>query len=280
MTKPRTVLSSDMQKLKIEKELRFPDGSYHCLIGEHFGDTVVIDSQGFDFIKVAYQKNALYNTGYRGKVILNIPYIPSARQDRVCVYGEPFSAKVIGQAINYLGFDEIHTVVPHSDVIGAVIDNLVIRELQDVFNEAVCPKMHERMVQRTVLVAPDAGAAKRTLGVAKEFGFNMIQANKVRDVTNGQIKSIEVPYDNLDPDLTYLVVDDVCAKGGTFFGLHKALTERGAKKINLAVAHTDIDNGLASLATVYDHIFTTNSQADFETIFESRENITVVDVFA
>lgn len=269
-----------MQKLKIQKELRFPDGSYHCAVGLHPAESVVIDSQGFDFLKIAYQKNALYNSGYRGKVILNIPYIPSARQDRICVHGEPFSAKVIGQAINYLGFDEVHTVVPHSDVIGAVIDNLVIKELEDVFNEVACPKMHERMVQRTVLVAPDAGAAKRTLGVAKAFGFDMIQANKVRDVTNGQIKSIEVPHNDLDPNLTYLVVDDVCAKGGTFFGIHKALVEKGAKKINLAVAHTDIDNGLVTLANVYDQILTTNSQADFETIFKSRENITVVDVFS
>jgi ribose-phosphate pyrophosphokinase len=268
-----------MQKLEFEKELRFPDASYHCVAKVPDNQRVRIDSQGFDFLKIAYQKNALYNTGYRGKVILNVPYIPSARQDRICNAGEPFSAKVIGQAINYLGFDQVLTVVPHSDVIGAVIDNLLILELEDIFSELMCPEFHTRRITKVVLVAPDAGASKRTLAVAKDFGFGMIQANKVRDVTTGQIKSIEVPQE-LNPDLNYIVVDDVCAKGGTFFGLHEALTKKGAKKIDLAVAHVDLDNGIEKLAGIYNKIFTTNSQADYGTIFDHLKNVTVVDVFA
>jgi len=50
-----------------------------------------------------------------------MPYVPYARQDRVCVPGESFSIKAFAALINMLAFDRVIVVDPHSDVVAAVI---------------------------------------------------------------------------------------------------------------------------------------------------------------
>lgn len=266
------------EHLKITKELYFPDGTYHCVVASPhpLAETVVFDSQGFDFMKLSLQKNALLNTGYRGKTLLNIPYIPAARQDRVCNSGEPLSAKAVAQAINFLNFDMVLTMVPHSDVITALIDNIGVYELEGVFTKENVPELFDRDPAEIVAVAPDAGAAKRTITFAKKFGFGFLQANKVRDVSNGKILSIEVNGE-IDPNKKYVVVDDICAMGRTFIGLGNVLIEKGAKEIELVLGHIDKTNGLDKLSDIFQKIYTTNSQAELTT---ENKNLRVIDVFA
>ena len=74
------------------------------------------------------------------------------------------------------------------------------------------------------------------------------------------------------------MVDDVCAMGGTFLGLHDSMTERGAKRIDLVLAHVDKRNGIDKLLYKYDNIFTTNSQSGIEK-FQQTKNVYIEDLF-
>lgn len=247
-----------MEKIKLRKEFRFPDGTYHCLVDPPESGDVIIDGRDFDFVRIALQKNALQNLGFTGKILLNLPYIPGSRQDRICNEGEPFTLKVIASLINSLKFDAVLVFEPHSDVAGALIENCVILGVDDL------PWLQNPFNNYDVFVAPDAGASKRVLKICQSYKKGFVQANKVRDVSTGSITKIEVS-EKLDPNTKYLIIDDICSMGGTFIGLQKSMVESGASPENIAllVAHVDKKNGLEALANIFPVIYTTNSQGDF-----------------
>ena len=57
-------------------------------------------------------------------IALNIPYFPAARQDRVCVAGEPLTVKVFADFINAMKFSRVTIFDPHSEVTPALLDNV------------------------------------------------------------------------------------------------------------------------------------------------------------
>ena len=50
------------------------------------------------------------------EILLTMPYVPYARQDRVCNPGEAFSIKAFSRIINSLEFSSVVVYDPHSDV--------------------------------------------------------------------------------------------------------------------------------------------------------------------
>jgi ribose-phosphate pyrophosphokinase len=110
-----------------------------------------------------------------------------------------------------------------------------------------------------VLVSPDAGANKKTFEVAKYFSTNFIRADKLRDLTTGQIKETIVYADDLTGK-TAVILDDICDGGRTFIELAKVLKAKGAAKVILFVTHGIFSAGLDPLfAGGIDAIWTTDS---------------------
>lgn len=256
----------------------FPDGTFHIKMPDFSGrDRVKIQFRGLDFLKLATMRDAVRNTGFEGSVDLFMPYLPGARQDRICDFGEPFTARVVADMINAMEFDSVSTIEPHSDVMGALIRNLHVTPLE----QAIPPRLLGiKQGYKIGVVAPDAGAAKRGFKYfekAKELTDDVIfvQGSKVRNPKTGQIEKIQV-NEQLDPDYEYIVVDDVCAMGGTFKGLAVDMKEKGAKVLHLVLAHADVKNGLDSLTEFYDSIYVTNSQSDFTEL--TNKNINIIKV--
>lgn len=267
----------------LKEEFTFPDGSYHCKLDNFLfpnSGVVIFEVQNFDFVKLATQVDAVRRTAFNrgGKPLelhLRIPYIPSARQDRLCDEGEPFTAKVVAGLINSLEFDRVFTVRPHSEVMSALVDNLEVLDVDEVidFNKVREPSP----IFNPVLVAPDLGASKATQKLADKLGWHMIQAFKDRDPKTGKINFIGVK-EKLDPIIQYIVVDDVCAMGGTFLGLADNMRENGAERIDIVLAHVDKRNGLDKLIFKYDNIYTTNSQSGVEA-FRQTQKVHITDLF-
>lgn len=256
-----------------EKEFEFPDGSYHCKAHSVENEIITISSQDGDLVKLAMKKDAIKRANPKAEIHLLMPYVRYSRQDRVCNEGEPFSLKVYAEMLNFLNFDEVFTICPHSEVTPALINNVTTLELNQLVGHFVDAGL---LPKWDVSVAPDAGASKRTFKIAEKFQTEFLQANKIRDVRDGKILKIDVTED-LDPKLNYVIFDDVCAMGGTFAGLYDAMVAKGARKISLFVAHVDRNrNGIPALAEKFDNIYTTNSQADFN----FPENVIVLDLFA
>ncbi len=137
-----------------------------------------------------------------------------------------------------------------------MIDRCIVREQYD-FTRLIPTKY----LNDTVVVAPDAGAAKKAFKVAQGLGLPMIQATKHRDLKIGDITDTTVAYyDHCEPGTNYLIVDDICDGGRTFIELAKYIKQaKHLGKIYLYVTHGIFSKGMRPLLdSGIDHIFTAN----------------------
>jgi len=188
--------------------------------------------------------------GTEATIHLTCPYLPYARQDRQCDNGEPLSLKAMCDIINSLNFATVTVWDVHSDVAMALLDR--------AFN---VPQKHFlaklNYTKNCVLVAPDAGAIKKTMESAKYLALPMVRADKIRSVHDGSITGTTVYSEHIG-DKDFLVADDICDGGRTFLELGKVLRPLTNGKLFLYVTHGIFSKGITELLTVYDHIFTAN----------------------
>lgn len=192
------------------------------------------------------------------KLSLSMPYLPYARQDRVCNKGESLSVKVVADFINSLKFERVFCHDIHSSVGEALLDNLMHVDLVN------CAIMLPSYVGRegTALVSPDAGAEKKVFTFAKTMGYNtVIRASKVRNVATMKIERTAVLDPLLDAAERFLIVDDICDGGRTFVELAKAIkADEGyaGQPIFLYVSHGIFSYGMDSFEGLIDKIFVHN----------------------
>lgn len=186
---------------------------------------------------------------------LVMPYVPYARQDRVCAPGEALSAKVFCSLINAQGYASVLIADPHSDVVPALLERVSVIDASAYLAEVLAAPAFAGGV---TLVAPDAGARKRTLALAKRFGVSDVAfADKVRDPLTGAISGVSFPQ--VPAGQPVLVVDDICDGGRTFLELAIAARRSSDVPLYLYVTHGIFSKGLAALAEHYTHIFTAHS---------------------
>lgn len=188
---------------------------------------------------------------------LFMPYVPYARQDRVCVAGEPFSLKAFANIINSLGFEKIAVVDPHSDVTGAVFNNLEVITQVNIIDK--WDKFRKDILSSAILVSPDAGANKKISALAGYLGhYDFIRADKKRNLETGAIIETIVYAENINRPV--VIVDDICDGGKTFIELAKVLKAKGATKVILYVTHGIFSKGVKVLLDGgIDDIWITNS---------------------
>ena len=244
--------------------------AYSATIWLHYG-------YDFEIWKLALIVDALRRANIN-ILHLNIPYFPAARQDRVCVEGEPLTVKVFADFINAMKFSRVTIFDPHSEVTPALIDNVKVVDNVE-FVSKVLGEMNYRGNDpvKSVLISPDAGSNKKVANVAKHIYktcmgvIPVVRADKLRDVATGQIVETTVYADDLTGKNCY-ILDDICSKGGTFCALAKVLKAKGASKVYLVVSHYE---GTANLRTLkesgIDLVFTTDSKP-----FETRDDFLVI----
>lgn len=186
------------------------------------------------------------------QINLHIPYFPYARQDRVCNKGEALAVKVMAEIINSLKVAQVTLYDAHSDVAGALLKNVTIREQHDL----VCNTMREFITNNKVgIVAPDAGAEKKALKLvqALELETPLVHGSKKRDTKTGQILATKVYGEVAGRAL--LIVDDICDGGRTFIELAKVLKAQGATQVYLYVTHGIFSKGTEVLSEHIDQAF-------------------------
>ena len=212
-----------------------------------------------DLMKLILVSSVLRKKGK--KVDVFIPYLPYARQDRICNRGEPFSLKVFADLINQCEFNSVRSFDVHSNVAELLINNF--KSISNyLFIETVIGEKYYSN-KNIVIVSPDAGAFKKGSELvdrlAKYYNHKNIEhlpCLKVRDANSGTIDKIYVGSDSLDSTKEYIIVDDICDGGRTFVHLANALKEKGAKEISLIVSHGIFSFGTkhivdAGIKTIY-----------------------------
>lgn len=212
-----------------------------------------------DLMRLVLAREALRQGRFKS-LSLFVPYFPYARQDRVMNVGEAFSLKAVARIINSLGFDEITTCDPHSDVTPALVDRMQIVSQAELVRRIIeRGALYYDGGSNLVIVSPDAGAAKKAFEASRTLNRELVCASKVRDTKTGEISGVEL---NSSIDLSgrsALIVDDICDGGRTFVELAKVLRERGASKVYLYVTHGIFSKGLGVFEGLIDAVFTTNS---------------------
>lgn len=217
-----------------------------------------------EVIRLALVKDAIERLVGDLPIQLVMPYIPYARQDRVCVRGEAFSLKVFADLINSLMFDEVVVFDPHSDVAPALFDRVKIISQFDLFDKNT-DIIADVMNTVDGFVSPDAGANKKTAKLAGYFGHkDFIRADKLRNLETGDITETIVYADDLE-GRTLMIADDIADGGATFQFLAKELKKKKAKKVILFVTHGIFAKGFDCFQCI-DKIITTNSFQQFDEV--------------
>jgi ribose-phosphate pyrophosphokinase len=254
----------DNEKKISYSKFKFPAGEINIRIESTVSDDVTIVhrvTSSDHIMEILIAKDALDRLGC-SNVNLFIPYLPYARQDRVCNEGESLSIAMFAKLINNAGFKKVSVLDAHSDVGPALINNCVNLSYHSYVFNALSKINHSNnlyTINDIVIVSPDSGANKKINKLNNNLNLEIVRCDKVRNVNTGDLSNFQVLGKDLDKSKPYLIVDDICDGGRTFIGLSKALKEKGAENIYLYVTHGIFSNGFEELKESFNHIFTTNS---------------------
>lgn len=208
------------------------------------------DSELFTLICVKRHIDRHFSTR---EVVLDMPYIPHARMDRVKSDEDVFTLKYFAEVINSLNFKIVWVRDAHSNVSLALIDNVIDTGAGAYIAKAIKESGAE------ALFYPDEGAMKRYSEHAElPYAFGM----KKRDWKTGKILGLDIVHPENIEGKDVLIVDDICSRGGTFFHSAKTLKAAGAKSVSLYITHCEETITLGELASsdgLVDHVYTTRS---------------------
>ncbi len=196
---------------------------------------------------------------------LIIHYLPYARQDRICNYGEGNNSLWF----NYLLSDEYFQSVEVADVHNeSTLYSLEYSstKLTHITMADIFTRNHEILNGIDLLISPDKGAKDKVSGIAHTWFIDFLCANKDRDTETGKINSIgfaDTSNDELAIKIfnkNIMICDDIGDGCGTFVELVKQVLKFNPKSITLYVTHGIFSKGLEILyRNGIDKIITTDS---------------------
>lgn len=239
----------------------FPDGTQMLLNLPDFikGDHAVVFTWNYEndeelvtlYFLVNYLNDKLIRNEFQ--FILNMPYVPNARMDRVQNRNEVFTLKYFCRLINEMRFDRVFVLDPHSAVSEALINNLCVIK-PDGYIKAALRDIEGYNIDggvryggTTVIYFPDAGAMKRYNKTAVIGNREVIYGAKDRNWETGAIEGIKVLNRDgeviTDPHFldgkVVLMIDDIVSYGGTLAYSADAIKGLGASAIYAYVSHTE-----------------------------------------
>jgi ribose-phosphate pyrophosphokinase len=173
-----------------------------------------------------------------GKMIAVIPYYGYARQDKAHREGEGISARVMARLIEAVDFNKVVTVDLHSETVAGFFDTSVVQ----LFGASIFVSQLRKMKEEFVVVAPDAGAAKRAQKFAELLNAPLILIEKKRNIE--KLHSVEsMRLIGETKGKIAVLIDDVITSGSTLVKAAYALKEQGAKRVLACVTHADFIEG-------------------------------------
>jgi ribose-phosphate pyrophosphokinase len=161
-----------------------------------------------------------------------IPWMGYSKQDKVFRPGESLSVKVIAQILQTIRLERVITFDLHNLAILGFFEvpvvNLSARRLfLDYFKEKV--------TEKTLVVAPDAGAVKNSTAFAYDLGVDVAYIDKKRDLETGEVSVVGINKDV--SGCRVIIVDDMVVTGSTLVEVAKFLKAQGAEWIEVAATH-------------------------------------------
>lgn len=160
---------------------------------------------------------------------LFIWYMSYSRMDRK-IEGDLFNLKYICSYINWLNFARIIVMEPHSDKTMQLLERATaVYPVKDWIKP-------EKMDDNVQIVFPDKGAVARYSDCDYK---NICVMQKTRNPFSGWITDMHLKEGTVIPGAKCIIIDDLCATGGTMYRAANILKEAGASEIVLVVSHCE-----------------------------------------
>ena len=167
------------------------------------------------------------------RIIVVIPYLAYARQDKIFRPGESLFADILIRIIDSMGIDELYVVDVHAP---NILSDTYCKTTNIDSMKILAEYIKSIGAKDIVVVSPDKGAVERSTAFAKHFGED-VQVDffeKKRDVKTGDI-TMSGSLSLKDKDV--VISDDIIATGGTMANAIKISKESGANKIYAVATH-------------------------------------------
>lgn len=206
--------------------------------------------------------------------VLEAPYFPYSRQDRVCSQGESNSFKVI-QSILLSQFENIITVDIHNeDVISTrtINKNPITGNYINVFNASYENSIKDVINSDYTIIIPDKGAVKRSEIARKFVGIeSIVFFDKKRE--DGSI----IIEPKTEDDVTiirsrnkFVIFDDICDGGGTFIGIAEKVRDINPQaELVLVVTHGIFSKGTEVLKKYFKEVYVANTEYNKDRLYRT-----------
>lgn len=222
----------------IKSEVRiFPDGESKITLKGKFSKrkTIVVNSISPPVDSNLIQTLSLISKAkeYSKEVVVVVPYLGYARQDREFLPGEIVTMKVIGKLFKGSGANKVVVVDIHSKIglkhFKIKAQNLsAIPDLVNYFKKI--------KLKNPLVVSPDQGGKERAEKFAELFESEYIALKKKRDRKTGKVKIETTGLDEVKGrDL--ILVDDMISTGGSIVKATEFLKKQKCNKIFVACTH-------------------------------------------
>ncbi|MFB5621623.1 MAG: ribose-phosphate diphosphokinase, partial [Candidatus Nitrosomaritimum yanchengensis] len=170
---------------------------------------------------------------YSSEVVIVIPYLGYARQDREFLPGEIVSMKVLGQLFKGVGASKIIVVDIHSKI-GLKLFRIKSENVTAIPDLVGYFKKLD--LKNPLVISPDQGGKQRAKEFADEYKSEFLALKKQRDRKTGKV---QIKTENLDEvqgrDL--VIVDDMISTGGSIIKATEFLKKQKCKRVFVACTH-------------------------------------------
>ena len=217
--------------------IRFSEGTLFVRVLENVrGRRVyVVQSTVFptndNFVELLFWIDALRRASAESVTVV-VPYFSYAKGDKKDEPRVSIRARVCADAIEAAGADRVVTLDLHAPQIQGFF-RVPVDDLYAL--PYLCAAIERASLPNPVVVAPDAGFAKRARRFAQRLGAPLAIADKVREGHGETAELVEVIGEVADRDA--IVVDDFTISAGTLVEAAEQLVARGAHSVMAVVTH-------------------------------------------
>jgi ribose-phosphate pyrophosphokinase len=216
--------------------MRFSDGNLFVRVLENVRGRNVFLVQGVappandNFMELLFWIDALKRAS-AASVTAVIPYFSYAKGDKKDEPRVSIRARVCADALEAAGVDRVVTLDLHAPQVQGFF-KVPVDDLHAA--PVLCDAVRSKVVGKAVVVAPDAGAAKKARDYAVRLGAPLAIADKRRIDHSESAEVTELMGDV--SGCTAIVVDDFTISAGTLIEAARVLMERGATSVVAAVS--------------------------------------------
>lgn len=236
------VLSPTIFPDKTSQVWHLPDEIFNCT-----NSVIVWDFENETEVVHFCQLCTLLNK-FHCKYVVQIPYLPYARQDKEISNDSTFALltflKIIREFVDHIYVCDMHNPDVYDKL---TITNIIpVHRILSVIDD----------FKPDYILFPDIGAKKRYAFYLCGTQKDLIYAEKVRDQTSGNIVGINVPH--INDNSSVLIIDDICDGGATFVRIAEHIKTKVQEiKLGLYVTHGIFSRGLNPLfAAGFSNIYT------------------------